>query len=220
MALPPDLLDFIRELELNNNREWFQANKPRYETSVKQPVEELAATMIERMKEVFPGLDVTPNDVLFRIYRDVRFSRDKSPYKTHLGMAIGPKGRHDPNSTSCYFHVGPREMFFGSGYYMVDPQQLRTLRTHIAANLDEFAARLEDREFKLRLGTVQGERNKVLPPEFRAAGERQPLLYNKQFYYGTTLEAEEALREDLPDHLMTLTRAALPMNAFLRRAFE
>ena len=216
--IPADLIEFLRELELNNNREWFEANKKRYEASVKAPMEAFAATMIERMREIYPDLDVAPKSTLFRIYRDVRFSKEKTPYKTHVGMAVGPKGRRDPNSPSFSVHLGPRDFYFGSGYYMVDPEQLKAIRTHIAANLVEFQARLDDAPFRNLFGTVKGECGKLLPPELKAAAERQPLVFNKQFYYGAEYDPEVALGGDVPEFLMTHMRASMPMNDFLRRA--
>lgn len=217
-SLPAELLEFVRELELNNDRDWFQANKKRYEEFVKAPSERFASIMIDRMREFFPDLDIAPKDTLFRIYRDVRFSKDKSPYKTHIGMAIGPKGRKDFKSPGCYFHVGPRELFFGSGFYMLEPHQLKAMRQFIAQHASEFKACLDAEPFRRLLGTVLGERAKVLPLELKADAAAQPLLYNKQFYYGATYGAEEALRPDLDEFLMQHMRAAAPMNRLLEQA--
>ncbi len=81
-----EVRDFFLELELNNNREWFEKNKKRFETKVRAPMEAFAAEMIGRMQQIDPQISVTPKDAIFRIYRDIRFSKDKSPYKTNLGL--------------------------------------------------------------------------------------------------------------------------------------
>jgi uncharacterized protein (TIGR02453 family) len=217
--LLPDTIDFFRELELNNDREWFASNKVRYETSVKRPMETLADELIQRLKTIDPAISMTGKEALFRIYRDVRFSKDKLPYKTHAGMAITRGGRSDFSVTGLYFEVGPREMGVAGGYYFLEPEKVRAMRRYLAENLDELESRLSEPWFKRLYGTIEGDRNKKLPPEFRAAAERQPIMLNKQFYYWAPYDAEEALRDDLPDFIFEHYRAALPMNAFLSQAF-
>ncbi|HLK14809.1 MAG TPA: DUF2461 domain-containing protein [Fimbriimonadaceae bacterium] len=220
MALPADLIEFLRELELNNNRDWFTASKKRYETSVRAPMEAFAAELIERLRELYPNLAAEPKDVLFRIYRDVRFSKDKTPYKTETSLAIGEKAKHDRAASTFYVHIGPRDAYYGSGYYMLEPEALRKVRAHLASNLGELEDRLNDVPFKRAFGTINGERGKVLPPELRAAAAAQPILFNKQFYYGAQFEPEEALAPDFAARLVELERAALPMNQFLSGAFK
>ena len=212
-----DAIEFFRELELNNHKEWFEKNKKRYEASVKRPMEAFADHMIGRMREILPNIDTTGKKAVFRIYKDVRFSKDKTPYKTNAGMHINGGGKGDLGSPGLYFHIDPRVMGIASGRYMLEPGPLKALRTHIAANLDEFASLLADKEFQKHFGGITGEKNKILPPEFRDAAAKQPLLFNKQFYYWKEHEAEEALRDDLDEHIMAHMRACRKMNEFLTR---
>jgi len=212
-----DAIDFFRELELNNNREWFEANKKRYEAKVKKPMEAFADHMIERMREILPNITATGKQSVFRIYKDVRFSKDKTPYKTNAGMHINDGGKGDLGSPGLYFHIDPRVMGIASGRYQLEPPALKQLREHIAANLDEFQELLRDQEFVKYFGGITGEKNKILPPEFRDAATHQPLLFNKQFYYWKEHEAEEALRDDLDEHIMAHMRACRKMNEFLIR---
>jgi uncharacterized protein (TIGR02453 family) len=209
-----DAIEFFRELELNNDRAWFEANKKRYETSVKVPLEAFVQRLIDRM-----GLKITPKDAIFRIHRDVRFSKDKTPYKTHAGAVVSEGGRKSGSASSgLYFHFDGRNLAVASGHYEVSPEQLLKFRRHILANLQEFEKRLKDKAFLKHFGGIAGEKNKVLPAEFKEAAKSQPYLANKQFYYWGESEADELLREDLDDFVLEYYRAAGPMNEFLGRA--
>lgn len=215
-----DAIDFLSELANNNDRDWFAANKKRYESSLKQPMLEFAAEMIERMREVDPDITMLPKNAVFRIHRDTRFGNDKSPYKTNAGMAITRGQKTDPGVPGLYFHLDPICMAVASGCYFLEPPQIRAVREHIASNLDEFDRLIREPSFVAAFGTVVGETNKVLPPEFREVAARQPLLYNKQFYYWAEHPPQEALREDLPDFVMEKIRAAQPLNRFLLDAMR
>jgi uncharacterized protein (TIGR02453 family) len=212
-----ETLDFFGELELNNNREWFAKNKVRFEKHVKKPMEEFAAEMILRMKEIDPDLSMQPKDAVFRIYRDTRFSKDKTPYKTNAGLSV-TRGAKTHLASGVYFHIDARRMGIASGRYMMEPPEIAAVRSHIARNLDEFARLLEDPEFKSRFGTITGAKNKILPAELRDAAKCQPLLFNKQFYYWAEYDGSEAMRDDLAEFVMEHVRAALPMNGFLAQA--
>jgi len=213
-----DALDFFAELEQNNDRPWFEKNKKRYEDSVKKPMEAFAAEMIGRMQKLDPEISMLPKDAVFRIYRDIRFSKDKTPYKTNAGMSISCRGKTDFARPGMYFHMDARSMGVASGFYMPEPPQIHAIRAHIAANLGEFERLLEDAKFKKTFGTIAGERNKVLPAELRDAAAKQPVIFNKQFYYWGEHDGEEVLRDDLPDFLMKHVEAAQPMNRFLAAA--
>ncbi|HSI72459.1 MAG TPA: DUF2461 domain-containing protein, partial [Fimbriimonas sp.] len=99
-----DAIDFFAELEKNNNKEWFEANRKRYETSVKKPMLEFAAEMIERMRSVEPEITMLPRNAVFRLHRDTRFSKDKTPYKTNAGLVITRGEKHNPGAPGLYFH--------------------------------------------------------------------------------------------------------------------
>jgi uncharacterized protein (TIGR02453 family) len=213
-----DTIDFLSELRENNAKEWFEANRKRYEASVKKPILEFAAEMIERMREVDPEITMLPKNAVFRIHRDTRFSNDKSPYKTNVGMVVTRGEKHNPGVPGLYFHLDASQMYIATGLYFLEPAQLRAVREHIASNLSQFQNLLEDEEFQQHFGTIAGEKNKVLPPEFKEAAQQQPLLYNKQFYYSSDHKPEVALRDDLPEFVMTRIRAAGPMNRFLSEA--
>ena len=214
----PDTIAFLNDLEENNDREWFHSNKKRYEKSVKGPVLEFAAEMIEQMRKLDPEITMLPKNAVFRINRDTRFSKDKSPYKTNIGLVVTRGAKHDPGRPGLYFHLDGKSMAVASGCYFLLPDQIRAIRELIMANMAKFDRLLKEPDFKRTFGEVVGEKNKILPPEFREAAALQPLLFNKQFFYWAEHKPEEALRDDLPEFVMANIRAAQPMNAFLARA--
>lgn len=215
LPFSPDFIQFYKDLAANNDRDWFQANKKRYETSVKQPFEMFVAQLIVRMREEDPQLAIEPKDAIFRINRDVRFSKDKTPYKLSSSAVISRGGKKDTVSPGIYIELGPEKVAVYGGIYMPDKEQLAAIRRHIADNPEKFAKLLDDRDFKTVYGTLHGERNKVLPKELQEASARQPLLYNKAFYFYTHLPAETLLRPDLTERVMACRKAGVQMAEFL-----
>lgn len=210
-----DAIAFFAELELNNDREWFERNKKRYEAEVKRPMLALAEVLIDRMKAIDPEISMLPRNAVFRLHRDTRFSRNKTPYKTNAGLVITRGEKHNPGAPGLYFHFDARRMAVASGLYFLDPAQLKLVREHIAANLDEFQRLLDDPAWKDAFGEMAGMKNKILPPELKEAAKVQPLLFNKQFFYWAEHPAEEILRDDLVEFVMGPIQAAQPMNRFL-----
>ncbi|QYK54281.1 MAG: DUF2461 domain-containing protein [Fimbriimonadaceae bacterium] len=215
-----DAIQFFAELELNNNKEWFEANKKRYENSVKKPAEAFAAEMISRMKELDPAIDVEPKKCVFRIYRDTRFSKDKTPYKTNFGVSISSGGKTDFATPGLYFHGDAKSMGVATGCYHLEPAQLAAMRRHIIENRKEFNKLLKNKDFATKFGEIRGEKNKVLPAEFKDAAVENPYVFNKQFYMWSEHGSETLLRDDLPDFVMDHIRTAWPMNEFLVQALK
>lgn len=213
----PDFNRFFIELAANNNKDWFHANRTRYENVVKQPFERFVGEMITRVAKVDPKVRIEPKEAIFRINRDVRFSKDKAPYKLNRSALISAAGRKDMNAPGIYFELGPEAVRIYGGAYIPDKDALLRIRSRIAKDLTKFRKLREDKDFIKRFGTVQGEANKRLPPEFQAAAAKEPLLYNKQFYYGAELPPKLVTSPKLPDLLMEHYAAMAPMNAFLLR---
>lgn len=206
---------FLAELALNNNREWFHANKARYEEHVKRPLEAFAQEMIERMSALEPGIAMTPKQAVFRVQRDTRFSKNKAPYKENAAMVVAPGGRHEPGVTGLYFTFDPANMNLASGCYFLEPAQIDKIRRHIAANPDEFRRLISEPAFMERFGEIQGMANKVIPPDLKEAAASQPLIYNKQFFYFVQHPVSTIEREDLPDFVMAHMTACHELNRFL-----
>src|SRR6185369_11740810 len=129
-AFPKEGVQFLRRLKRNNNREWFQEHKTIYEESVKRPMTELIEAIAVDFQKFAPEMTASLKVSAYRIYRDTRFSKDKSPYKTHVA-AVFPHanlGKHE--GAGFYVHISPAEVFIGGGLYMPLPEDLNTVRTH------------------------------------------------------------------------------------------
>ncbi len=181
-GLVKDILAYLRELRDNNNREWFAENKARYQ-ELKAGFEELVDELIGRIA-VWDGevKNLTARDCVYRIYRDVRFSPDKSPYKTHFGAYIcGFRGK---NSGRCgyYFHLEPDGCLLGGGCYCPAPPLLKRIRQDIYDNIEEFTAIIRNPEFKTEFPEIdQDGKLKKVPAPFPADFSEGDLLKYKHY---------------------------------------
>ena len=160
---------FLKNLKKNNSKDWFDANRSKYE-SAKQDVEEFAAAIIKSLSKIDEGIaHLQPKDCMFRINRDVRFSKDKSPYKTNMGVYFS-KGGKKGNQAGYYFHVEPGASFVAGGLWMPMPEDLKKVRQEIDYNWDEFKKIVQEKKFRTAFGNL--ERN----PEFELS--RPPKGYD------------------------------------------
>ncbi|MEM7367126.1 MAG: DUF2461 domain-containing protein [Bacteroidota bacterium] len=216
-----EFLHFFQELGQNNHREWFNDNKKRYTQFVKEPFEAFVESMLDLSQELFPGMEnIRPKDCIFRIYRDVRFSKDKSPYKTHMSAVISSGGRKDMTSPGMYVQLSAEDSRLYSGLYKLDKHQLLHIREAISQQMDTFASLISDAHFKETFGQIQGEKNKRLQEPFKELSERQPLLFNKSFYYFKTFPADSILKEDFAQQLIQTYEACRPISEFFHEAIQ
>ena len=141
------IFDFLRKLRDNNDREWFNAHKPEY-LELKDRFEKWVSELIERtadFDEEVRGL--AAKDCVYRIYRDTRFSPDKTPYKTHFGAYIASPGGRNSNRAGYYVHLEPDGSLLGGGLYCPDPALLKRLRQDIYDNIEEFTSILQEKAF-------------------------------------------------------------------------
>ena len=202
-----DYLEFFKELAPNNNKDWFDSNRKRF---VSDLIAELAAED--------PELDLDAKDAIFRINKDIRFSKDKTPYKLNNSAIISPEGRKNKNHPGIYIELGPERLAFYGGIYMPSADEIQRVRSYILANLDDLKQRLEAPDFRDTFGRIEGEKSKRIPKEFVQAAERQPLLWNKQWYYYVHLSPEVILSDELMATILDLRRKSLPMKQFLSHA--
>src|SRR5438128_3339918 len=156
-ALPKEGLKFLGSLKRNNNREWFQKHKSIYETQVKQPMESLIEFMATEFQRFAPEMVASPKASAYRIHRDTRFSKDKSPYKTHVAAVFPRAGLGKHEGAGFYLHITPTELLIGGGLYMPLPEDLSAVRTHIAENPKALMKIIENRRFKKICGELNGE---------------------------------------------------------------
>jgi uncharacterized protein (TIGR02453 family) len=216
--LDEGFLAFLRELSENNRSDWFDENRKRYERDVKRPFAALVGEMIERIAAEEPAVRIAPGEAIFRINRDTRFSKDKSPYNAHVAANISPFGRKSKEYPGFYFQFTPEKAMIVGGAYAPGPESLLRIRNKIAERPEELERAGSAQEFVRLFGQIEGERAKRLPPELARAAESNPLVANKQFYFMAELPGKFALREDLVDVLMDYYRAGRPVNEFLQEA--
>lgn len=215
-----DFIKFFKDLEKNNEREWFHANKKRYAENVKEPFAAFVGLMLDKMMALDSRIVITPKDAIFRINRDIRFSKDKSPYKLHAAAILSYGGRKNMNAPGIYLQFNHKHAAIYSGHYMLDTKQLRKVREHIAANLKEFNKLIKQKKFVETFGEILGEKNKRIPKEFQPIADSQPLIANKSFYYVAELTPKVLLEDDLPKIVMDHYKVSRPLGAFFEAALE
>lgn len=214
-----EFIDYLDGLARNNNREWFHAHKRNYEHHVKRPFNEFVADVIDRVSLIDSAIDVRPKDAVFRIARDIRFSKDKTPYKTHMAAVVSREGRRDTQYPGLYFHFGTDGVGIGGGIHKPDRENLLKIRRAIKRDGETLLRALNGKRFKELYGSLQGERNVRLPKEFASEVERYPLIANKQFYYFTAYDDPlMVLRKDLADLVIRHYKAGQEVNDFLGKA--
>ena len=213
---------FLKDLAENNTREWFQENRDRYDRHIQEPAQRFILAMGERLPEISPHLRADPRPVggsLFRIHRDVRFSRDKSPYKTATGIQFRHAQGKDAHAPGLYLHIEPRECFFGVGSWRPAGPALRSIREGIMADPDGWRAAREHPAFQARF-EMSGERLKRPP---RGVDPEHPLLEDLKWkdYVGfAALPQSFVTGGGLVEDCLELAGAARPFMAFLCRSLN
>lgn len=221
MTVIKEILEFLRELRENNNREWFAENKQRYQL-LKDGFEGLVEELIGKIAlwdEEMKGIKA--KDCVYRIYRDVRFSPDKQPYKTHFAAYICAfRGK---NSERCgyYFHIEPDTCLLGGGVYCPEPALLKRLRQDIYDNIDEFTAILNDPEFAAEFPQLdQADKLKKVPSPFPADFPAGDLLKYKHYDVVAVKPDSWFESEDLPDKADGVLRKMYKFNRFLNYTID
>ncbi|MFM8595557.1 MAG: DUF2461 domain-containing protein [Flavobacteriales bacterium] len=216
-----DYLLFFQELAANNHKEWFDANRKRYESSVKEPFKAFTQHLIDEISKKEPVFkDLKASECIFRINRDIRFSKDKTPYKTMCSAVISPNGKKSSSIHGIYFEFSAEHVRAYGGVYEIEKEDLFALREGIANNLPEFQKRYRQKEFKELFGEIHGERNKKIDKDFQEAGESEPLLYNKQFYFYATFDPQTILNPDLDQLLLKCYEVGRPLELFFNQFIE
>jgi len=216
----PDLLQFFKDLAANNHKEWFDSNRKRYEQEVRDPFKQFVGDLIGRLSKIDSDLDLEPKQCIFRINRDIRFSKDKTPYKLNTSAAISRNGRKDMDNPGIYVELGPERTAFFMGLYMPGKETIERVRLRIMEEPKRFRKVIENNAFQENFGEIQGAKNKILPKEFKEAAGNEPLLFNKSWYVFTNYEPETALREDLLDFMVERYHISKDFKDFLQKAAD
>jgi uncharacterized protein (TIGR02453 family) len=214
-GFPPEAMQFFRGLARNNNRDWFLPRKTIFEESVKQPMRHLVAELNAAMVKFAPEYVTDPDKAIYRIYRDTRFSPDKTPYKDHIAASFRRRGTAGHSDAGYYFAVSHKEVGIGGGVYMPPPETLLALRNRIAARHQEFRRIVGARAVRQLFGELQGEQLSRVPKGFCAQHPAADLLRFKRFTLYVELPPDLATTPALYGEILKRFRAMAPFLEFL-----
>ena len=211
---------FFKELSKNNNKEWFHANKKRYENDVKAPF----LLLLDEVLEVITAWDnriiPDPKKAMFRINKDVRFSKDKTPYHTILKAGFSPNGKKSI-LPGYYLGIDATSIHVGGGLFMLRAPELKLVREFIARNPDALIKITETSLFTQNFGKLSGEKAKRLDKSLLPTAEKTDLIYNKQFYAMAEFPLEPFYGSDkLLTEILSHFEAIKPLNTYLDQAFS
>src|SRR5215467_8207012 len=214
-AFPKEGLQFLRNLKRNNNREWFLDHKTIYEQYVKQPISDLIEALGSEFHRFAPEMVSTLKVSAYRIHRDTRFSKDKSPYKTHVA-AVFPHsrlGKHE--GAGFYLHIAPTELLIGGGLYMPIPEDLNAVRRAIADNPAKFLKVIRETRFKKLFGQVTGDQLSRVPRGFSPDNPAADFLRHKNFLAARTFPSTAATSKEFYKTVVETFKGMVPFVRFL-----
>ena len=214
-----ETFDFLKDLIQNNNREWFQLNKDRYEAA-RENVVEFTIALLHAVHTIDENVDenLDPKKCVMRIYRDIRFSKDKTPYKDYFGVSIPTKGVR-PCRAEYYFQVSPGNSMIAGGYWMPEADHLKAIRQEIDYNAADLKKIVDDQEFIKLFGDFRKqEKLKTVPREYSADNENADLLKLKSFVAFRKLTDGELLLEDAVNSIANTCSRIYPLNVFLNNS--
>ncbi|MFC2137060.1 DUF2461 domain-containing protein [Bacteroidota bacterium] len=214
-----EIFDFLKELKSNNNRGWFNENKTKYQ-KLKKEWENFVNAFIPEVASIDNSIGVIePKDCIFRIYRDVRFSKDKSPYKTNFSSFF-VKGGKKSGFAGYYIHLEPGSSFIGGGIHMPPGNILKAIRTEIFDFTDEFKQIINNQEFKSYFSELDAEKLKTAPRDFPGDFKDIELLKFKSYTIGKLVSEQEIISNTFPNELKKAFKIMSPFILFLNRAVE
>ena len=214
-SLPRRSLAFLRALKRNNRREWFQPRKEQFDADVREPMLAIVERLADDLRSIAPEIVVDPKTAMYRIYRDTRFSENKTPYKTHVAAVFPWRGLAKHEGAGLYFHVSPDEVWMGGGMYSPQTAQLHAVREHIAGNVRRLRTIVESPGFRRHVGELEGERLQRVPHGFPKDHAAAEYLKYRQFLAGRELSPAFACNPKFYSTLITVFRQVAPLARFL-----
>lgn len=215
----PDALAFLRALKRNNRREWFQPRKEKYEAFIRTPMLELVSCLNEEFARFAPEYITPPQKALYRIYRDTRFSKDKTPYKTHISAIFPRHTALKREGAVFYLHFTEKEVLVFGGVYSPEREELLAYRALLQEHHEEFRAIVGDRKVKRMLGGLQGEQLTRMPKGFPVDHPAEELLRHRQWYLENTLNIRLLTTPRLLPEMVKHFELMAPFVEFLNRPF-
>lgn len=215
-----DFIDFFKHLSENNNKDWFQHHKTEYITNVKITFENFVDQLILEISKHENLGNIEAKQCISRINKDIRFSKDKSPYNLYLNAFISPFGSKDKSFPGLFIRFAPDMVGIMGGCYCPSKEQTSAIRIHIKNNLSEFENYHSNKSFFEKFGRIQGESLKRIPVELNEISKLEKLILNKQWFFVAEREPELLLSEKLLFEIMEYYFAAKPLNDFLKQAIK
>ena len=216
-AINPETLRFLSTLEINNNREWFNENKPLY-LEAKANFENVVNEIIAEVSGFDESVErLEAKNCIFRIYKDTRFSKDKTPYKTNIGASLVEKGPKTLNHAGYYIHLENEKSFLAGGVYMTEPKNMKAIREAISSDGETFLKILNKKSFKDVL-ELQGTKLVKVPQGFDKEDSMGDYLKFKQFTVFHPLSDEEVLDKNFVKNTVKVLKEIYPFNRFLNEA--
>jgi len=209
-----EFIQFFQELEKNNTKEWFHNHKKQYETFVKKPMQHFVTDVVGELQKLDSEISVEPKKCIGRINRDIRFSKDKTPYKIRSFAHITKGEKVDPLPVIA-FQMGANDIGIMSGFYSPSKERIKSIRDMIMEDVKTFQKLYSAQGFVSKYGSIQGEANKRIPKEYKETFVTEPLIANKQFYYVKELANDVILTDELLPLIVGFWKAAKPLNDFL-----
>ncbi len=211
--------EFLTGLKMNNNREWFNTNKSKY-IEAKEEFEKFVGALISEIKEIDNSIgEQEAKNCVFRIYKDVRFSKNKEPYKTNFGAVIAKGGRKSPYA-GYYFHFEPGGSFMGGGIYMPQPDILRAIRNAIYNDSSHLKKIINNRNFKNTFGEIHGEKLKSYPRGFNKYFEDIELIKYKHYTVIKEVDDDFWFNQDMIKNILKIVEAQYNFNKYLNSIID
>ncbi len=211
----PKLFAFLKDLKANNTRPWFESSRQRYEAEVREPMLRFITDLGPRLRRISPHLTADPRPVggsMFRIHRDIRFSRNKSPYKTNVGAHFPHARARDAHAPGLYLHLAPGQSFGGGGLWHPDAEALKKVRDRIVGRPKEWKA------VKGPGVEIEGDALKRVPGGYDPAHPFAEDLKLKDFYVMEEFTERQVSGRDFMDRFLAAARGAAPLMQFLTKA--
>ena len=212
-------LSFLRGLDQNNSKTWFDEHRAEYQRHLREPYLALAEDLCEAVALGEPEYELDPKRAIYRINRDIRFSNDKTPYKTNLGITVGRREKHDPSWPAYTLRIGLDGLAIGGGLYRPEPPLRDHVRRWFAANPKAGPSVLANSGFMSYFTEISGERNKRRPKDLSELAQDEPLVFNRQWIFWAAWPNPNLLLDpDLDEFIMERWQAGRVLNEVLKRA--
>ena len=219
-GFPTEAIDFLEQIKTNNNRDWFLAHKNIYEEKVKGALVRFLEVLKPRLAKFAPEIEVNPAKAIFRIYRDIRFSQDKSPYKTHVAASLPSKDMKDGMGAVLYFHLESTEVLIAGGLYHPPSTALLAVRQYIAENSRKLRTIIDSTKFKNQFGGLRGEQLIRVPKGFAADHPAADLLRFKDYLAYVECPPKLATSPEIVPFTLQVFRDVMPLVRFLNAGIQ